>query len=312
MPFSHHSHSGEFCSHAKDTLAQVVTAARDKRMQVFALTEHISRSDLDLYPGEAEIDNEVSLAEKFDNFVTAAKGLKAKFEEEETLRHDTAGMTVLIGFEGEWIRPETGAEVALIKSLMARGDFDFFVGSVHHVHTIPIDFDRALYERAREAAGGSEEKLFAAYFDAQYDMLNALRPKLVAHFDLIRLFSDSPDASPQRWVGVWSRILRNLDVVKGYGGLLEINSAGLRKGLKEPYPQGEICVAWKTMHGGFVMSDDSHGIEQVGACYGQVLSFMEAYELEEIVYLESDEKSGVVERNMLLDDVKRLPFWKAI
>lgn len=310
MPFSHHSHSGEFCSHAKSTLAQVVTAALEQRMQIFALTEHISRSNLDLYPEEAGIDNEVSLAKKFDSFVAAAKSLKAKIEKEEALRHGTAGMKILIGFETEWIRPETGAEATLIKSLMARGDFDFFIGSVHHVHTIPIDFDRAHYERACEAAGGSEEQLFEDYFDAQYEMLNALRPKVVGHFDLIRLFSDSPDASLQRWTGVWSRILRNLDAVKACGGLLEINSAGLRKGMKEPYPRGEICVAWKTMNGGFVMSDDSHGVEQVGACYSGVLSFMKAYELEEIVYIEGDGKGRVVERRMLLEEIERLPFWK--
>ena len=43
------------------------------------------------------------------------------------------------------------------------------------------------------------------------------------------------------WPGVWSKILRNLDFIASYGGMLELNSAALRKGMTEPYPKAEIC-----------------------------------------------------------------------
>lgn len=53
MPFSHHSHSGQFCpEHAKDTLEDVVRTAISKDMQVLALTEHMPRGERDLYLGE--------------------------------------------------------------------------------------------------------------------------------------------------------------------------------------------------------------------------------------------------------------------
>ena len=52
MPFSHHSHSGQFCGHGENTLEEVVQAAIDKKMQVFALTEHMPREERDLYPEE--------------------------------------------------------------------------------------------------------------------------------------------------------------------------------------------------------------------------------------------------------------------
>ena len=53
MPFSHHSHSGEFCAHASDKLEDVVLEAIRRQMQVFALTEHMPRDhDADLYPEE--------------------------------------------------------------------------------------------------------------------------------------------------------------------------------------------------------------------------------------------------------------------
>ncbi len=141
---------------------------------------------------------------------------------------------------------------------------------MHHVHSIPTDYDRETYLQARrisnsnarsragikgaeiadsvdadDGGGGQDEEddehLFADYLDHQHSLLLSLRPDIVAHFDVIRLWSDSPDGSFRRWPGVWERVMRNLKVVKEYGGVVEVNSAGLRKGMGEPYPGGEIC-----------------------------------------------------------------------
>lgn len=53
MPFSHHSHSGEFCFHATNSLEEMVQTAISKGMKVFAMTEHMPRDQIeDLYPEE--------------------------------------------------------------------------------------------------------------------------------------------------------------------------------------------------------------------------------------------------------------------
>lgn len=129
---------------------------------------------------------------------------------------------------------------------MRRTTFDFFMGSIHHCHTIPIDLDRATYEKARDAAGGTDEKLFEDYFDEQYEMLQALKPPVIGHFDLIRLLSDHRDADFEGMDGVWSRMQRNLEYIASYDGVLELNSAGLRKGLGEPYPCSPVCLVRHT------------------------------------------------------------------
>jgi len=143
-----------------------------------------------------------------------------------------------IGFESDWIRPSS---LTLILNSLGRFPFDFFIGSVHHVHTIPIDYDDRFYKQARAASGGTDDNLFGDYFDSQLSMLRALKPPVVGHFDLIRLKSDDPERSFTQWPRVWEKILRNLDFVAGYGGILELNSASLRKGMSEPYPKAEIC-----------------------------------------------------------------------
>ncbi|KAK0261702.1 hypothetical protein LTR35_006560 [Friedmanniomyces endolithicus] len=274
MPWSHHSHSGQFCGHATDTLEAVVQHAISKRMTTFCLTEHITRSDLDLYPEEISSgQNQASLARIYDDFYHEARRLQKLYADQ---------IQLFVGFEGEWIRE--GSE-ATVKDLFQRYEVDLFVGSVHHVHGFPIDFDTATYHKAREVAGGSDERMFEDYFDAQLAMLKALRPPVVGHFDLIRLKSDDPDRSFKAWPKVWEKLVRNLEFVAEYGGVVELNSSSLRKGMKECYPQVEICKTFHAMGGRFTLSDDSHGIPQVGLNYGKVLQCVERAGITELWHL---------------------------
>lgn len=53
MPYSHHSHSGQFCpGHAQNSLEEMVLEAIGKKMSVLAFTEHMPREDEDRYPEE--------------------------------------------------------------------------------------------------------------------------------------------------------------------------------------------------------------------------------------------------------------------
>ncbi len=165
----------------------------------------------------------------FDDYYKEATRLREKYRDK---------INILVGFEGEWIRPRSHE---IINGLFDKYDFDLFMGSIHHTLTIPIDFGQSKYEEAREKAGGSDEKLFAAFFDEQYDMLQALKPPIVGHFDLIRLLSDDSERSFTQFPGVWEKMLRNLKFIASYGGMLELNSSALRKGMSEPYPKGEVC-----------------------------------------------------------------------
>jgi histidinol-phosphatase (PHP family) len=53
MPISHHSHSGQFCRHAKGLLEDVVREAIRQGFHTYGLTEHVPRyRTADLYPEE--------------------------------------------------------------------------------------------------------------------------------------------------------------------------------------------------------------------------------------------------------------------
>ncbi|KAL8940561.1 MAG: hypothetical protein Q9216_002748 [Gyalolechia sp. 2 TL-2023] len=275
MPYSHHSHSGQFCAHARDTLEGVVKAAIDKNMQVFALTEHMPREKQDLYPEEIAAGySEEKLLDIFSDYYNEALRLQRKYASE---------LNIFIGTEIDWIRPSSKH---FIENLFSTFQLQLFIGSVHHVHGIPIDYTAGLFQQARLTSGGSNERLFEDYFDLQHDMLEVLKPPIVGHFDLIRLKSDDPGLSFVEMQSVWQKVRRNLALVSSYRGILELNSAALRKGLEEPYPNAEICKEFLALGGQFTLSDDSHGIDQIGSNYRDLLRFAEKVGITQITFLE--------------------------
>jgi histidinol-phosphatase (PHP family) len=170
---------------------------------------------------------------RHDAYLAEAQRLQAKYAHQ---------IHILIGFEGEFIRPAYGP---LVQKLFEPACLDYFVGSIHHTAGIPIDFDKAMYVQARDAAGGTEAAMYETYYDEQLVMLQALKPRVVGHFDLVRLLSDDPGRDISAWAegsGVWDKVRRNLKFIAAYGGWVECNTSALRKGLAEPYPARPIAM----------------------------------------------------------------------
>jgi histidinol-phosphatase (PHP family) len=232
MVVSFHSHSGEFCRHAKGNLEEVVLEAVAQGFRTFGLTEHMPRFRTeDLYPEESDL-TPADLERIFADYVKEARRLQREFE---------GKIELLVGMETEYINAES-----LVKSLAIKEEYklDYLVGSIHHVREIPIDFDEPTLVRAEQLCAseagdcphGGTEEVFRVYFDAQYEMLKALKPEVVAHFDLIRLFRPEHAISE----AVWERIRRNVAFIVSYGGLFEVNTSAWRKGLPYAYPQRDI------------------------------------------------------------------------
>lgn len=301
----------------------MVQGAITRGMTHFALTEHSPRADVDLYPEEDKHKlYKQGLFTTFDLYYTEATRLKQKYATQ---------INILVGFETEWIRPES---MTIFRQQLEGKEWDVFVGSVHHLHGIPIEYDadgREMYRKARAISGG-EAEMRADYFDAQLDMLKAMQPPVVGHFDVIRLCDDKPDLDLTTIPEVWAKIERNLDYVVAYGGLLEINTSAWRKGLPKPYPRPEICrVCWSfeqdirlltsqalIQRGGrMTISDDSHCVDHIGTNYHRLLDYVAEIGLEQIHYYESNtsipapstglQRAAV--KSISAHDLRTHPFW---
>lgn len=258
----HGGHSGEYCDHAEGTLREMLEAAARAGYHTFGVSEHVPRGEERfLYPNERERGWDVGKTEAdFEGYASAIPALAAEFADR---------LTVLRGFEAEVV--PTASYVERMRGYRARtlpnGEplFDYCVGSVHYVEELQIDGEPEEWRRAAEALGGPEA-LAVRYYATVAAMVEALRPEVVGHLDLIKKNIVRAGYKRELLEGapVQKAAREALESVRAYGAILDLNTAGWRKGLGEPYPAPWLVVLAQEREIPFCFGDDSHRPSQVG------------------------------------------------
>lgn len=326
---SHHSHSGDYVAHGVDPLEEIVARAIERKFHTYCLTEHMPRINVKfLYPEEREDTAQQEAAiqrlqENFLNFLRHAKTIQD--------RPNANNTKFIVGIEIEGCDIE---HISYGKELISKHSdvIKFCVGSVHHIRDIPIDFDQQGWNQALMACNNNLQTLLLSYFNLQYKMLTVLKPLVVGHFDLYKLYlpptlkvnlhtgdvSDEPTAISVSkvqliylWDSVHQAVIRNLQFIKSYGGLIEINTSALRKKQPEPYPGKDICQLAKVHCGDrFVLSDDAHAVAQVGVCYEQALKYItQTLQLTQMHYLELTTQGDLLIKTLPIEQFKSNEFW---
>jgi histidinol-phosphatase (PHP family) len=247
----HGGHSSEFCSHAEDKLEEIIMEYIKKGFLWVGITEHVPPFDEKfVYPQERKVGLTAKIMQKkFHLYIKHCKELKKKYQEK---------IEVLVAFETE---AYTGA-FKYAESLIEQYSPDYFVGSVHHVNDLDFDTSKETYQQALEKSG-SYEQLYLDYFDLQYEMLQKLRPPVVGHFDLIRIYDPDYRLRLQN-KSIWMRIVRNLKLIKQLDLILDFNLRSLLKGASEPYVSEAILEQVLQMGIKIAPGDDSHRLSSVG------------------------------------------------
>ncbi len=247
----HGGHSGQFCNHAQDTLEEVIIAYIEKGFTWVGITEHMPPTDdAFLYPEEKQAGlTAAAMAQRFDNYMGEAKRLQKAYADQ---------IEILVGFETE----DTTGAIDLARQLVEKYSPDYIVGSVHHIDDIPFDYSPEAYQQAADGCG-SMEALYCRYFDRQYELIQQLKPQVVGHFDLIRIF-DTVYRRNLLFQSVQKKIMRNLELIKELDLILDFNVAALKKGAIEPYISRTILTQALYKRIAIVPGDDSHGVDQVG------------------------------------------------
>jgi histidinol-phosphatase (PHP family) len=287
--FSYHGgHSGEFCRHAKGELLAVVEAAVARGFTHYGLSEHCPRDRVeDLFPDEHALGTR-GLAAAFTGYVQSALSLRERFADR---------IELLVGFETERLPPDGWAR--RMAELRAGASFDYIVGSVHDVDGVYVDYQPELTADLAVRLGG-REVLHARYFDALIELVQALRPEVVGHLDLVRKF-DGPQAgfSP----AAMRHVERVLEAVAACDGMLDVNCGAARRGLSPVYPLPAILERACQMGIPVTLGDDSHGADSVGVGLDTCLAAIAAAGYRRVSYL-CREDGAVVRRSAALADVR--------
>ncbi len=260
----HGGHSGEFCNHATDSLEEIVKAYIEKHFSWVGITEHTPPVGDDfLYPEEKEAGlNSDALFERFGRYIRECRRLQKKYARD---------ICVYVGMEIETYSGYKDFVPRLLKQFAP----DYIVGSVHFVDDIGFDYSVEMYGNAVRASGGVDE-LYCRYFDQQYEMIHLLKPSVVGHFDLIRIFDDEYRKRLHK-PAIAQRIERNLDLIKDLGMILDFNLRSLMKGASEPYISESILKRAFDLGIAVVPGDDSHGCSSVGTHIDQGIAILQQH-----------------------------------
>jgi len=260
----HGGHSGQFCHHAKDTLEEIIQAYISHGYPWVGITEHVPGITMELlYPDQRAAGfTPESLLDRFDRYMRECKRLQQHYSDQ---------IEIYAAME---IETYSGYGT-FIPALTERYRPDYLVGSIHFVNDMVFDYSRERYDMVAESVGGHDE-LYCHYFDMQYEMIELLRPEVVGHFDLIRIF-DPEYRQRLRKPEIEEKIIRNLQLIKKYNLIMDFNTRSLLKGADEPYITGHILQMAKDLDIPVVPGDDSHGLDNVHINLDRAIAILEEY-----------------------------------
>jgi histidinol-phosphatase (PHP family) len=234
IPHDYHMHS-DFSCDCKYSMAEMCRAAVEKGIPEIGFTEHY-----DLHPGE-------SCPDWFrpDPWWAELERCRAEFAGRLTIR---AGIEI-----GE---PHIYGDAA--RAMIARGPFDYVLGSLHWVGRESI-FDIGYFE-SRPA-----DEAFRLYFDELERMTRAGGFDSLSHFDVpVRTaFPVYGEYDPRRYEDAIRPVLRNCIE---HGIALDLNTAALRRKANVLTPGPDI-LRWYVEMGGerITLGSDAHRPEHIGS-----------------------------------------------
>jgi len=226
-----HNHTTR-CNHAVGTIDEYINRAIELGIDTYGFSEHAPMN----------FDTYYRLGfEEMDAYVQDVLVAKEKYQ---------GKIEILLGYEVDYL--PTYMDKRVLKS-----DVDYLIGSVHFIDKWGFDNP--------EFIGGYEKRdidtIWQEYFDAIEAMAQTGYFDIVGHFDLIKVFKFMPNKD--------IRLIANnaLKAIKKSGMVLELNSAGLRKPIKEIYPSEMLLTVAYELDIPITFSSDAHSVEQVGFKY---------------------------------------------
>jgi histidinol-phosphatase (PHP family) len=226
------------CNHATGSIDEYIQRAIELGIDIYGFSEHA--------PIPSNLDKDYRLS--FDEM--------REYEDEILLykRVYQDDIKILLGYEVDFIK-------GLVDKRVLDAKVDYLIGSVHFL-------DRWGFDNP-EYIGGWESRdiddIWHEYFDAIEAMANSGYFDIVGHLDLIKIFK----YMPKRDIKLLAK--NALKAIKKSNMAIELNSAGLRKPIKEIYPSRELLEMAYELDIPITFGSDAHAIEHIGFGYNKVI-----------------------------------------
>lgn len=207
---------------------------------------------------ELGLSDHSPMREYFDDWRMAWEDFPIYLDLIEQARSDFPQLPIRLGLEVDFI--ENGEK--WIEELSTQADFDYLIGSVHYLAPgWEVDNPKHLSKFSEVGA----EEIWTRYFDLYEKMIRSQLFDFVAHPDLPKKFGHRPTGDLRRF---YEPVVQAL---KDTGTAFEINTAGLRKDVRELYPASGFVELAAQADIPLLINSDAHHPSEVGAGFTEAL-----------------------------------------
>ena len=235
-----HNHT-PLCNHATGSIDEYIQAAIAKGISYFGFSDH------------APMDFDPHYRMSFDamaDYEADVKDAKKRYAD---------AITILLGYEVDFLPGHMDKRVL-------DAEVDYLIGSVHFLQGWGFDNPEFLAKWKEQDVND----VWKNYFETITQMVHSGYFDIVGHLDLIKVFNFLPTLS------ITDLAQEALHAIKEKEMVLEINGAGLRKPVAQPYPSFELLKEAKRLNIAITLSSDAHEPSQVGLFASEITKM--AYE----------------------------------
>ncbi len=228
-----HNHT-PLCNHAEGSPREFVLKAVEEGIDIFGFSDH----------APMEFDKKYRMGfSQMHEYEQEILNLKDEFKGQIDIR---------LAYEVDFLH-------GYMDERVLNANVDYLIGSVHFINKWGFDNPEFIGEYKNRDI----DKIYQDYFDAVAAMAKSGKFNIVGHLDLIKVFNYRPKKDVRL-------IAKNaIKAIKEANLTVELNSAGLRKPVKEVYPSLELLEMCYENSIDITFGSDAHKIEQVGFGYPQ-------------------------------------------
>jgi len=251
-----HNHT-TLCNHATGTTEQYIKRAIEIGIDIYGFSDHAPMQF------EPEYRMDLAQSKSYENNIL---NLKKKYEKD---------IEILLAYEVDFMSNNIFMEDDILNS-----NVDYLIGSVHFIDE--WGFDNPAFIKDYESK--NIDDIWRDYFDAIEKMAKSNYFNIVGHLDLIKVFKFMPKKD------IKSIAYNALKQIKKSNMVLEINSAGLRKPIKEAYPSIPLLELAFELNIEITFCSDAHSVDQIGFGYDKLKKIAKDIGYTECISFKQKEK----------------------
>ena len=227
MKIDLHNHT-TLCNHAEGSVEDYVQSAISKKVDIFGFSDH---APMDFDPAYRMSFDQIPL------YFQMVREMKKKYQ---------ADIEILLGFEVDYLKGHLDKRVL-------DADVDYLIGSVHFINEWGFDNPEFIGRYQHEDI----DEIWRKYFELVEQMAQSGTFDIVGHLDLIKVFKFMPKKDIRLLAAKALKAIKQADMV------IEINMAGYRKPVAEPYPSPTLLEEIYALDIPITFGSDAHKPEQI-------------------------------------------------